>query len=142
MAAKDLIQTAHKVVDAFNTNDWEGMKQLMTADAVYKEIGTQRTLKNPDEIIEALKGWKEAMPDAKGTVTNAFGNGNKVVQEVKWEGTQTGPFAGPAGTIPASGKKHVTSAAWIADFEDGKIKESRQYFDMLGILQQIGAMPQ
>ena len=40
------------------------------------------------------------MPDVKGSVTNAVASGNTVVLEVTWEGTHTGPLAGPKGAIP------------------------------------------
>ena len=43
------------------------------------------------------------------------------------------------GTIPASGKRQKTPAAFIFDYENGKLKESRHYFDMLTFLKQIGA---
>jgi steroid delta-isomerase-like uncharacterized protein len=142
MAKQDLIQTARDMIGAFSSGDWDRMRQLMTADCVYREVGTQQTLQNPDQIIGAMAGWKQAMPDIKGTVTNAFASGNQVVLEVSWEGTHTGPLVGPAGTIPASGKVQVTLAAWIADFEGGKVKETRHYFDMLSFLQQVGAVPQ
>ena len=75
-------------------------------------------------------------------MTNAVASGNTVTQEITWEGTQTGPLVGPGGTIPPSGKRQVTRAAWIAIIEEGKIKESRQYFDMMALLQQLGAAPQ
>ena len=81
------------------------------------------------------------MPDVKGTVTNAFASGNNAVLEVTWEGTQTGPMDGPGGTLPPSGKRQTTRAAWVFEFDGDKIKESRQYFDMLSFMQQIGAMP-
>src|SRR5439155_16086368 len=59
-----------------------------------------------------------------------------------WEGTQTGPLAGPGGTIPPSGKRQVTRAAFIATVEQGRIKDACQYFDMMTLLQQLGAAPQ
>ena len=142
MAEQDLINVAREVVDAFNSSDWERTKGHMTVDTVYNEVGTQRRIQGIGQIIEALQGWKQAMPDATGTVTNAFASGNKVALEVTWDGTHTGPLASPSGTIPASGKRHTTPAAWIFDFEGDKVKESRQYFDMVTFLTQIGAMPQ
>ena len=89
-----------------------------------------------------IRYTKQAMPDVKGKVTGALESGNEVVLEVTWQGTQTGPLEGPGGTIPASGKRQTTPAAWIFDFDGDKVKESRQYFDMVAFLQQIGAMPQ
>jgi hypothetical protein len=81
-----------------------------------------------------MKGWKAAMPDVRGTVTDAVEGGQRVVLEVMWEGTQTGEMVTEQGTIPASGKRQKTPAAFIFDYENGKLKESRHYFDMLTFL--------
>ncbi len=137
---QDVIQTARDVIDAFNRNDWERSAALLAPDALYDEVGTGRKLRGAAEIIRALQGWKQGMPDVKGTVTNAIANGNSVVLEVTWDGTQTGPMEGPGGTIPASGKRQKTPSAWIFEVEGGKMKESRNYFDMLSMLQQLGAL--
>ena len=137
----DLTSIAREAVEAFNASDWERSKAIVTPDYVYNELGTQRRIEGPEAVIEAMKGWKEAMPDAAGTVTNAIASGNTVTLEITWEATHTGPLEGPMGTIPASGKRQVTPAAWIFNFEGDKIKESRHYFDMVTLLTQIGAMP-
>jgi len=142
MAEQDAIRIARENIDAFNAGDWQRVKATLAPDSVYDEVATQRRLQGADEIVQALQGWKQAMPDAMGTVTNAVASGNTVTQEITWEGTQSGPLVGPGGTIPASGKRQVTRAAWIAIVEGGKIQESRQYFDMMALLQQLGAAPQ
>lgn len=139
MAEQNLIAVAREVVDAFNVGDLE-RSVAPHANGLLNEVGTQRRLNGKDEILEALKGWKQAMPDVKGTVTNAFASGNTVVLEITWQGTQTGPLEMPSGTIPASGKRQSTPAAWIFQFDGDKIKESHHYFDMVTLLQQIGAM--
>ena len=142
MAEQDLIRIARDVVDAFNASDWDRSRAALTPTSVYNELGTQRSLKGTDEIIEAFQSWKEAMPDVKGTIENCVASGTTVTMEVIWNGTQTGPLTGPTGTIPASGKSQTTPAAWVFDFDGEKIKESRHYFDMVTLLTQIGAMPQ
>jgi steroid delta-isomerase-like uncharacterized protein len=132
--------TAHAkgVVEAFNNGDWDTTRRLM-GDSTYNEFGTQRSLEGSDAIIEALQGWKAAMPDVKGTVTSTTESGQQVVLEVTWEGTQTGEMVTEQGTIPPSGKRQKTPSAFIFDYENGKLKESRHYFDMLTFLKQIGA---
>lgn len=75
-------------------------------------------------------------------ITNAFASGDTATVEVTWDGTQTGPLVGPAGTIPPSGKRQKTRATQVLTLNDGKVKEAHHYFDMLSLLQQIGAMPQ
>ncbi len=141
MAEQDLITIARGVVEAFNADDLE-RSVAPQADGVYNELGTQRRLNGKNEILPALRGWRAAMPDVKGTVTKALASGNSVVLEITWDGTQTGPLETPDGTIPASGKRAVTPATWVFDFEGDRIKESRHYFDMVTFLSQIGAMPQ
>jgi steroid delta-isomerase-like uncharacterized protein len=92
-----------------------------------------------DQIVEALQGWKTAMPDVTGTVKSAMQSDERVVLEVEWEGTQTGEMVTEQGTIPPSGKRQRTPSAFIFDYENEKLRESRIYFDMLSVLQQIGA---
>ena len=79
------------------------------------------------------------MPDVKGTVTSAIESGQQVALEVTWEGTHTGELMTPQGTIPPSGKRQKTPAAFIFEYQNGELKQSRHYFDMLTFLQQIGA---
>ena len=141
MADNDLIQAARDLVSAFNESDWDKYQELFTSDGVYDEVGTSRRLEGLDAIIPALKGWKEAMPDVKGTVTNAVSSGSIVTLEVTWKGTHTGPLQGPSGSVPATGKQQTTRSSWVLDFEGGKVKASRHYFDMLAFMQQLGVLP-
>ena len=141
MGDQDLIKVAKQAVEAFNKEDWDSAMAVL-GSSLYNEVGTGRQLQGKAEILPALQGWRKAMPDVKGTVTSAFASGNKAVLEVTWEGTQTGPMEGPGGTLPPSGKRQTTHAAWVFEFDEDKVKESRQYFDMMSLMQQIGAMPQ
>ena len=55
-----------------------------------------------------------------------------------WNGTHTGALATAEGTIPASGKRQETPAAYFFTFDGNRIKDSRHYFDSLTLLKQIG----
>ena len=142
LTADEIVTLARKQVDAFNTGDWERLQAGLAADARYNEFATQREVEGPEKIVELFKGWKTAFPDAAGTVTSAVGSGNTAALEVTWTGTHTGPLETAEGTIPASGKRQETPAAIVFTFEGGKIKEDRQYFDLMTLLKQIGAQPQ
>ena len=141
LTADELAKIARDQIDAFNKGDWEQMRALLTSDARYHELGTERKIEGPDQIIELFKGWKTAFPDAAGSVTNAVASGNTAVLEVTWTGTHNGPLVTAAGTIPASGKRQETPAAVFYVFEGDKIKASRHYFDAMTLLKQIGAQP-
>ena len=141
MADQDLIKVASGIVEAFNSGDWAAARSALAADALYDEVGTSRRIQGAAAFIECLQAWKHAMPDVKGTVNHVHTAHNLVVLELTWKGTQTGPLQGAKGAIPATGKQQVTRACWVMDFAGGKLKESRQYFDMLSFLQQLGVIP-
>jgi steroid delta-isomerase-like uncharacterized protein len=139
LTTEAMIEIAREQVDAFNNGDWERLQAGLAADARYHELATQRKVEGPEKIVELFKGWKTAFPDAAGKVTSAVGSGNMAALEVTWTGTHTGPLETAEGTIPASGKHQETPAAIVFAFEGGKIKEDRQYFDLMTLLKQIGA---
>jgi steroid delta-isomerase-like uncharacterized protein len=139
--ADKMVKIAREQLDAFNSGDWERMRAGLASDSRYDELGTERKVDGPDKIIEVYKGWKQAFPDAAGTVTGAFASGDTAVLEVTWKGTHTGPLTTAQGTIPASGKSQKVPAAIFYTFDGDTIKESRHYFDTMTLLKQIGVQP-
>jgi steroid delta-isomerase-like uncharacterized protein len=135
----DAVKLAREGVEAFTAGDWERFKAPLSPNSVYEELATQRRIKGADEITQAIQGWKTAFPDAKGTVKNAVASGDTVTLEITWEGTQSGPLESPEGTIPASGKRVAVEAVQVVRVENDKVTETRHFFDMLGLLRQIGA---
>ena len=118
----DLTSEARGAVEAFNNADWDGVRKYF-ADSTYTEFGTQRSVSGFDALLELMQGWKAAMPDVRGTVTGAAEEGQRVVLEIMWEGTQTGELVTEQGTIPASGNRQRTPAAWVFDYEGGQLRE-------------------
>ena len=139
LTADAMVKVAREQVAAFNSGDWERLHAGLAADCRYDELGTARTIAGPEQIVELFKGWKQAFPDAVGTVTSAVASGDMVALEVTWNGTHTGPLTTAEGTIPASGMRQETPAAFFFVFGGDKIKASRHYFDSLTLLKQIGA---
>ena len=138
----DLVKIATDNIEAFNAGDWGRYAEALAPDVVADEVATGRSVQGVDDSVQNARGWKEAFPDVKGTITTAVAAGNTVTIEVTWEGTHTGPLTGPAGTIQASNKRQTTRAVLVMNFEGDKIKQSRHYFDMMSLLQQIGALPE
>ena len=138
MPGQSLTDTARSLLDAFNSTDWDRVETALTPDSVYDEVGTGRRAEGREEIIELMKGWKHTMPDAVGTVTGALASGNEVALEVTWKGTMTGPW----GDTPATGRQQTTRAAWFLSFTGEAVSGSRQYFDSLALLQELGVMPE
>jgi steroid delta-isomerase-like uncharacterized protein len=79
----------------------------------------------------------EAFSDLKRPVEDLVAEGDKVVARWTSTGTHDGSFQG----IPPTGKTVTTSGITVFRLEDGKIVEEWSESDMLGMLQQLGAIP-
>ena len=101
----DLVQVADAFIKAFDAADWQRFKASLSPDVAYEETGTGRRTQGADVYVQLVQGWKQAFPDVAGTIRQAIGSGNTVVQEITWEGTHTGELLGPAGPMPPSGKQ-------------------------------------
>jgi steroid delta-isomerase-like uncharacterized protein len=134
------IDAARSLVEAFNDADWGRFDALLAPDSIYDEVGTGRTARGAAEVVELYKGWKQAMPDAQGTVTNAIDAGDTAVLEVTWNGTFTGQWATPQGLVEPTGKHQTSRACIVNTVADGKVKESHQYFDSMSLMQQLGLL--
>ena len=133
------IDIAREQIDAFNAGDWDRFQATLDPDCVYDEPGTQRHVEGSDAILEINRGWREAFPDAHGTIERAVAADGTVTLEITWEGTQSGPLQTPEGELPPSNRQVTVKAAEVFDVEGEKVKEAHHYFDMAGMLQQLGA---
>jgi steroid delta-isomerase-like uncharacterized protein len=134
------VDIAREQIEAFNAGDWDRFEATMAPDCVYDEPGTQRHVEGTDAILDINRSWRETFPDAHGTVERAVAANGTVTLEITWEGTQEGPLPTPDGELPPSHRRVNVKAAQVFDVEGDKIKEAHHYFDMAGMLQQLGAL--
>ena len=93
---------------------------------------------NGPESLKTLAGpFRAAFPDLRVTIEDQIAEGDKVVTRWTARGTHSGPLKG----MPATGNTVAVTGANVARLSDGKIVESWFNFDMLTLLQQLGAIP-
>jgi steroid delta-isomerase-like uncharacterized protein len=141
MTDQEKIQRAWSVNEAFGASDWTAFAAALASDAVYEEPATGRRTEGPEANIALAKEWKTAFPDAHGRLDRAYVSGETVIMEITWEGTQTGPFALPSGTLPPTGKRVRVPVVMITTLKDDKIWRQRHHLDVLTMLTQLGALP-
>jgi predicted ester cyclase len=92
--------------------------------------------------IEGTKGTikylRSAFPDFKITIDEVVVSGDKVWARQKGGGTNLGSFAGH----PPTGIKAFTDVIDLVRIEDGKIVEHWGVPDQLGMMMQLGHIPQ
>jgi hypothetical protein len=88
----------------------------------------------PKMVASAFGG---AFSDWKISIDQQIAEGDKVATCWTASATHTGPLQG----MPPSGKRATVTGVNVVRFAGDKIVESWYNFDMLGLLQQIGAIP-
>jgi steroid delta-isomerase-like uncharacterized protein len=89
------------------------------------------------EYLQLMDTLVSAFPDCKYTVDDIIAEGNKVVGRYHFTGTHKGAFQG----IPPTGKKVKTEGIGIFKIGGGKFVEAWFASDMMGMMQQLGAIP-
>lgn len=78
-----------------------------------------------------------AFPDIHYTLEDLFAEGDRVAVRWTWEGTHTAPIRG----FPAHGTRVKDVGMAIYELGGGKIRKVSLQTDRLGLLQQIGVVP-
>lgn len=71
-------------------------------------------------------------------IQDQVAQGDMVFNRITWRGVHSGTFAG----VPATGRPIELSGINLFKLKDGRVVEQRAELDFLGVLQQIGAIPQ
>jgi len=80
---------------------------------------------------------RAAFPDLHVTIEDVLAEGDKVVQRWSGHGSHQGELMG----LPPSGKRISVAGITISRFEGGKVAEEWELYDMMGMMQQLGALP-
>jgi steroid delta-isomerase-like uncharacterized protein len=116
------------------------LDELVADDCVNRENS------NPEQrgktaYMEWANGFRlatrQGFPDYEVKAEDYIAEGDKVVKCWVFNGTHTGEFNG----IPATGKRVTFSGTTVYRLVNGKIKETRWNYDILGMLQQMGVIP-
>ena len=118
----------------FNDDRIDEVRQEYAPDGYAEEIGTNRRL-TVQENIDNAKAWRQAFPDAHGTITLRVIDGNNAAAEIVWRGTNTGSLMGQ----PATGKTLNVRAAVFIETNGSQITRSSHYIDVAGMMAQLGA---
>jgi len=94
-------------------------------------------LNSPDELKQGMSAYRTAFPDMRFTVEEMVAEGDKVAKRWKFVGTHKGELMG----IAPTGKEVTVTGMSMGRFANGKLAEEWEAADMLGLMQQVGAIP-
>lgn len=126
---------------AWNSQDWDTFEKRHSADtAVYWPGQPDPTRGRRDHRAEAVEFFK-TFPDNHLDLPYKvlIGEGEYTCSIARFTGTMTGPMKGPDGTeIPPTGKSFEVDFCTVARWKDGEIVEENLFYDLVGLMKQIG----
>lgn len=123
--------------EALDRQDTERMDQLVSSTNYSLHFSGMPPMDWNGNKKEFLAPFTKAFPDLRRNIVDMVAEGDKVAISVNVTGTYKGEFQG----IPATGKQVSFTAMDILTIIDGKIAEEWATADMMGLMQQIGAIP-
>ena len=135
----DVKDIATHFIAAFNAHDEKALSALHASDIKFEAPGFKASTGH--EATAYAMGWLKGFPNGKMTVRHEVVSAPWVVQEVLMEGTHTAPLESPTGPIAPTYKKIASYGVQMLRVENGKIVETRIYFDQLDQMRQLGLMP-
>lgn len=122
--------------DAFDRGDFDGMKACVSTDVVATASGAPGPM-NFEQFVGLGKVFVDAFSQSRHIVADQVCEGDIVATRATWSAVHTGSFSG----IPASNRPVRVDMVVFDHVKDGKIIAHHGAFDIMALLQQIGAMP-
>jgi steroid delta-isomerase-like uncharacterized protein len=88
-------------------------------------------------VVGLVRLTREAFPDLRSTADDIVAQGDRVACRWTLRGTQRGAYLG----IPPTGRTVAIAGMGFARVADGKVVEHWGVVDLLGLMQQLGAVP-
>ncbi len=113
--------------------------ELFAGDHIAHDPSIPGIPPGPEGMKQVIGVYHTAFPDAHWHLEDMIAEGDKVVTRWIGRGTQTEELQGDP-PIAATGKAVVVPGIWIHRIAGGKIAESWNVWDTLGMLQQLGVV--
>jgi steroid delta-isomerase-like uncharacterized protein len=137
MSTEENKAVVRRYIEEWNKQNPAGVEELVALEWVAH--GTPPGI-SPDlaGLRQAFPAFFTAFPDLHFVVEDLIAEGDKVVARVTMRGTHHGDFMG----IPPTGKQVSWTGIDIERIEAGKFVEGWANTDDLGLMQQLGVIPQ
>jgi steroid delta-isomerase-like uncharacterized protein len=113
------------------------IEELVLPDYVEHDPAVPEEVRGPEGVRRYIEEFRRAFPDMRLTVEDQVAEGDRVVTRWTARGTHRGEFMG----LPASGNRLEMGGMSIDRFSGGRLVESWENYDALGMMRQIGALP-
>ena len=111
--------------------------ELFAPNYVHHDPASPEDIRGPEGAKEFAGMYRTAFPDVQLSTQDQIAEGDMVATRWVASGTHEGEITG----IAPSGNRVTVAGTSIDRIVDGKIEETWDNYDALGMMQQIGAIP-
>jgi steroid delta-isomerase-like uncharacterized protein len=124
--------------EVWNKGNLDVIEELFAPDYVFRDPASPEEVRGPEGVRQFVETYRKAFPDFQVTTDDQIAVGDKVVSRWTIRATHQGELLG----IPPSGKRIEFAGITIDRIEGGKFMETWEIYDALGLMRQIGAIPE
>jgi steroid delta-isomerase-like uncharacterized protein len=136
MSVPEPIEVVRRWVEAWNARDPEAVRDLAAPDFVRHDSNLPEVV-GPEAEMQFVAAVTAAFPDLHFTLEHVVAEGALVADHLTGRGTHQGQFLG----VPATGRAVQFQTMETYRIAGGRVAEQWVLTDVLGLLQQIGAVP-
>ena len=124
--------------EVWNKGNLPVADELFAPNYTHHDPSTPDVGRGPESERKRVTLYHTAFPDLKLTIEDIIAEGETVMARWSCRGTHKGDLSGNTPT----GKQFTISGVSIARFASGKIVEGWVNWDALGLMQQLGVVPE
>jgi steroid delta-isomerase-like uncharacterized protein len=128
----------HFIEEFLNQGNVDLAKEIVAPDFIENEQLPPGMPQGREGVEMITTMLHTGLPDFSATIEDIIAEDDRVMVRMTWSGTQTGEFMG----LPPSGKAMSVAIIDIFRLAEGTIVEHWGVMDMMGMMQQLGAMPE
>ena len=123
--------------EVFNAGNLEVVDEIISEDFVHHDPAMPEEGHGRESVKESASMYRSAFPDIHMEVEDQIAEGDRVA--TRWTGT--GTHEGDLMGISPTGNRVAVVGMSIDRIAEGQIAETWDYYDALGMMQQVGAIP-
>lgn len=142
MSKQDLERVDDLGTEAWNNHQPETFAGLFADEFVARDLMVPEPIRTREGAAAYMQSLLTAYPDMHVRLTNRVIGEDAVAGEVEFTGTNTGPMTMGGVEIPPTNKSVVGPIAYFIKVKGGRVVEYSSYPDTVGMMMQLGLMPQ
>ena len=125
------------IEEIWTEENFDLVDELVADDCVFHDAFASEPIRGPEGMHEYVETLAPVL-DGRVEIEQVIAKDDWIVSRFVARGTHVGAFSG----IEPTNEAVEVMGIELNRFEDGKLVEGWQVFDALGMLQQIGALPE